>query len=64
MPDTYAKEGGGLIVRFNGECIAIEPWGADALRIRARIRQNLCRNTVEAALPSARELAPMSRHMT
>ena len=36
MPDTYAKEGGGLIVRFNGECIAIEPWGADALRTRAR----------------------------
>ena len=31
---------------------------------RARIRQNPGRNTVEAAPPSTRELAPMSHHMT
>jgi alpha-D-xyloside xylohydrolase len=36
MSDTYSRDGAALVIRFNGETIRIEPWGPDALRIRAR----------------------------
>lgn len=36
MSDTYTRDGDALVIRFNGETIRIEPWGPDALRVRAR----------------------------
>ena len=36
MIDTYTKDGDALVVRFNSECVRVEAWGPDALRVRAR----------------------------
>lgn len=31
----FEKNGGRLVYRFDGEQVWIEPWGTDALRVRA-----------------------------
>lgn len=36
MPEIFSRDGEALVVRFNRETLRIEPWGADALRVRAR----------------------------
>ncbi len=36
MTDTYTKDDDALVVRFNSECVRVEAWGPDALRVRAR----------------------------
>lgn len=36
MADTFERHGNKLVIRFNAEIIQIEPWGLNALRVRAR----------------------------
>ncbi len=52
MADTYAKDGAALVIRFNGETIWIEPWGPDALRVRARPGGEVVEPHISALLPA------------
>lgn len=51
MADVFTQDGNALLCRFNGETLRIEPWGADALRVRARPGQTLAEPHVDALLP-------------
>ncbi len=48
---TFSSDGNALEVRFNGECIRIEPWGENALRARARPGGDVIEPHVSALLP-------------
>ncbi len=48
---VFSKAGGGLECRFMGEILQIVPWGADALRLRARPGTELVPGHVDALLP-------------
>ncbi|MBM1218738.1 glycoside hydrolase family 31 protein [Ponticoccus sp. SC2-23] len=52
MPETYSRDGSALIIRFNAETIRIEPWGRDALRVRARPGGAVVEPHVSALLPA------------
>ncbi len=54
MTNIHTEEAGGLVCRFAGEVIRIEPWGPDALRIRARPNaRDVLPGRVEVLLPPA-----------
>ncbi len=53
MADTFTAEDGALVVRFYGEHLRIEPWGRDALRVRARPGLSVVEPHVSALLPPA-----------
>ncbi|KPP88316.1 MAG: alpha-D-xyloside xylohydrolase YicI [Rhodobacteraceae bacterium HLUCCA08] len=53
MPETYSRDGSALVIRFNGETIRIEPWGPDALRLRARPGGTVIEPHVSALLDAA-----------
>lgn len=53
MPDTYSRDDNALVIRFNGETIRIEPWGPDALRVRARPGGRIAEPHVSALLDPA-----------
>jgi len=50
---VFASENGALVCRFGGETLRIEPWGADALRVRARPGREVVAPHVSALLPPA-----------
>jgi alpha-D-xyloside xylohydrolase len=50
MPTIFRSESGRLVCRFNGETIRLEPWGPDALRVRARPGRDVRPAVVEALL--------------
>ena len=52
MAETFTQDGTALVVRFNGEAIRIEPWGLDALRVRARPGGRVVDPHVSALLPA------------
>ena len=53
MPEIFARDGDALVVRFNGETLQIEPWGPDALRVRARPGGAVAKPHVSALLDPA-----------
>ena len=48
---VFTDENGALTCRFMGEVLTIQPWGADALRVRARPGLALAPPHVDALLP-------------
>ncbi|MDJ1006355.1 MAG: glycoside hydrolase family 31 protein [Paracoccaceae bacterium] len=53
MTGPFHRDGDALVVRFGGETIRIEPWGPDALRLRARPGLEVAEPHVSALLPPA-----------
>lgn len=47
----FAEEDGALLCRFGGETLRLEPWGPDALRLRARPGLSVAEPHVDALLP-------------
>jgi alpha-D-xyloside xylohydrolase len=57
----HTEEAGGLVCRFAGEVIRIEPWGLDALRVRARPNaREVTAGRVEVLLPPAQAPAEIT----
>ena len=51
MAETFSTDGDALVIRFNGEILRIEPWGPNALRVRARPGGTVAEPHVSALLP-------------
>ena len=49
---VFSDEDGALVCRFGGETLRIEPWGTDALRVRARPGRAVVEPHVSALLPA------------
>jgi len=67
MGQTFVEQCGALIVRFNSETIRIEPWGDDALRVRARPGGRVVEPPVTALLeaePAAAKIEISERSAT
>ncbi len=53
MDDLFATDGTALTFSFNGEVVRIEPWGSDALRVRARPGSDVVEPHVSALLEAS-----------
>ncbi|MFN3171186.1 MAG: TIM-barrel domain-containing protein [Hyphomicrobiales bacterium] len=51
MTPLFAQDGDALVCNFQAETLRIEPWGADALRVRSRPGRSLADPHVDALLP-------------
>jgi alpha-D-xyloside xylohydrolase len=50
MTSFFAQDGAALVCNFQAETLRIEPWGADALRVRSRPGRTLAEPHVDALL--------------
>ncbi|RVT81799.1 family 31 glucosidase [Rhodobacteraceae bacterium CCMM004] len=50
---AFSEENGALVIRFGGETLRIEPWGSDAIRVRARPGLKVVEPHVSALLDPA-----------
>ena len=57
---VFREIDGGLECRFMGETLRIEPWGRDALRVRARPGREIVPGHVDALLPVTGEMASVA----
>lgn len=53
MTSVFKQQDGALVCRFNGEITLIEPWGPDALRVRARAIGEIAEYDWSALMPPA-----------
>jgi len=49
---TFTQDGPALVIRYAGETIRIEPWGANALRVRATLNAGFQDEHLSALLPA------------
>lgn len=60
----FIEDAGVLVCRFQGETIRIEPWGANALRVRARPGLDVAEPHVSALLAGGESQASVTIHAT
>jgi alpha-D-xyloside xylohydrolase len=56
----FKQQGNRLIAKLGGETLWLEPWGANAIRVRATRGPNILENTVQALLDAPDSLAEIS----
>ncbi|MEM9999693.1 MAG: TIM-barrel domain-containing protein [Pseudomonadota bacterium] len=62
VTSPFIEDAGALVCRFQSETIRIEPWGPNALRVRARPGLTVCDPHVSALLPPKQSNADVTIH--